>query len=182
MKISVIIPCRQTSSKWQRGCFSSRVDSNGNEPCCLLYSIPTPFRRSLSSAMIIYYKLSGFIWMSGNGSLSVLTGYAILRGLRGKGAARQDLAFDALCRLSQVLPPTEPIAVSAAGLWLKQVEGLRGTLSTDSGSGLNGFKKIKQGKPLLRNNNPFNPLQKSVDSTSPATRLPAHLDAPRISA
>jgi len=33
-------------------------------------------------------------------TFSVLTRYEILRGLRAKSAVRQELAFDALCRLS----------------------------------------------------------------------------------
>jgi len=50
-------------------------------------------------------------------TFSVLTRYEILRGLRAKGAIRQELAFDALCRLSRILPITEPIAVRAATIY-----------------------------------------------------------------
>ena len=50
-------------------------------------------------------------------TLSVLTRYEILRGLRAKGAIRQELAFDALCQLSLILPITEPIAVRAATIY-----------------------------------------------------------------
>ena len=50
-------------------------------------------------------------------TFSVLTRYEILRGLRAKGAVRQELAFDALCRLSQVLPLTDPIVVRAAAIY-----------------------------------------------------------------
>jgi len=50
-------------------------------------------------------------------TFSVLTRYEILRGLRAKSAVRQELAFDALCRLSQMLPLTEPIAVRAAAIY-----------------------------------------------------------------
>ncbi len=50
----------------------------------------------------------------GRFAFSVLTRYEILRGLRSKGATRQELAFDALCRFSQVLPVTDSIAVRAA--------------------------------------------------------------------
>ncbi len=53
----------------------------------------------------------------GRFAFSVLTRYEILRGLRTKGAARQELAFDALCRFSQVLPVTDPIAVRAAAIY-----------------------------------------------------------------
>ena len=50
-------------------------------------------------------------------TFSVLTRYEILRGLRAKGAVRQELAFDALCQLCQILPLTEPIAVRAAAIY-----------------------------------------------------------------
>jgi tRNA(fMet)-specific endonuclease VapC len=63
-------------------------------------------------------------------TFSVLTRYEILRGLRAKGAVRQELAFDALCRLSQVLPLTEPIAVRAAAIYADLQ--LRGELIGDA--------------------------------------------------
>ena len=50
-------------------------------------------------------------------TVSVLTRYEILRGLRAKSAVHQELAFDALCRLSQMLPLTAPIAVRAAAIY-----------------------------------------------------------------
>ena len=50
-------------------------------------------------------------------TFSVLARYEILRGLRAKGAVRQELAFDALCQLCQILPLTEPIAVRAAAIY-----------------------------------------------------------------
>jgi len=63
-------------------------------------------------------------------TFSVLTRCEILRGLRAKGAVRQELAFDALCRLSQVLPLTEPIAVRAAAIYADLQ--LRGELIGDA--------------------------------------------------
>jgi tRNA(fMet)-specific endonuclease VapC len=60
----------------------------------------------------------------------VLTRYEILRGLRAKSAVRQELAFDALCRLSQMLPLTEPIAVRAAAIYADLQ--LRGELIGDA--------------------------------------------------
>lgn len=63
-------------------------------------------------------------------TFSVLTRYEILRGLRAKSAVRQELAFDALCRLSQVLPLTEPIAVRAAAIYADLQ--LRGELIGDA--------------------------------------------------
>lgn len=63
-------------------------------------------------------------------TFSVLTRYEILRGLRAKSAVRQELAFDALCRLSQVLPLTEPIAVRGAAIYADLQ--LRGELISDA--------------------------------------------------
>jgi tRNA(fMet)-specific endonuclease VapC len=63
-------------------------------------------------------------------TISVLTRYEILRGLRAKGAVRQELAFDALCLLSRVLPLTEPIAVRAAAIYADLQ--LRGELISDA--------------------------------------------------
>jgi tRNA(fMet)-specific endonuclease VapC len=63
-------------------------------------------------------------------TFSVLTRYEILRGLRARGAVRQELAFDALCRLSQVLPLTEPIAVRAAAIYADLQQ--RGKLISDA--------------------------------------------------
>jgi tRNA(fMet)-specific endonuclease VapC len=50
-------------------------------------------------------------------TISVLTRYEVLRGLRAKGAVRQELAFDALCQHSYILPVTDPIAVRAAAIY-----------------------------------------------------------------
>jgi tRNA(fMet)-specific endonuclease VapC len=63
-------------------------------------------------------------------TFSVLSRYEILHGLRAKSAVRQELAFDALCRLSQVLPLTEPIAVRAAAIYADLQ--LRGELIGDA--------------------------------------------------
>jgi len=63
-------------------------------------------------------------------TLSVLTRYEILRGLRAKGAVRQELAFNTLCQYSQVLPLTEPIAVRAAAIYADLQ--LRGALIGDA--------------------------------------------------
>jgi tRNA(fMet)-specific endonuclease VapC len=63
-------------------------------------------------------------------TFSVLSRYEILRGLRAKSAVRQELAFDALCRLSHVLPLTEPIAVRAAAIYADLQ--LRGELIGDA--------------------------------------------------
>jgi tRNA(fMet)-specific endonuclease VapC len=63
-------------------------------------------------------------------TLSVLTRYEILRGLRARSAVRQELAFTTLCQYSQVLPLTEPIAVRAAAIYADLQ--LRGELIGDA--------------------------------------------------
>jgi len=63
-------------------------------------------------------------------SFSVLARYEILRGLRAKGATRQELAFDTLCQFSRVLPLTEPIAACAASIYADLQ--LRGELIGDA--------------------------------------------------
>jgi tRNA(fMet)-specific endonuclease VapC len=63
-------------------------------------------------------------------TFSVLTRYEILRGLRVKGAVRQELTFAALCQHSQVLPLTDPIAIRAAAIYADLQ--LRGELIGDA--------------------------------------------------
>ena len=53
----------------------------------------------------------------GSFTLSVITRYEILRGLRAKGALRQQMAFDRLCSLSTVLPVTDDVADRAAEIY-----------------------------------------------------------------
>jgi len=50
-------------------------------------------------------------------SLSLITRYEILRGLKAKHATRQILAFDELCYASNVLPLTDPAIVRAAEIY-----------------------------------------------------------------
>ncbi len=46
-------------------------------------------------------------------TLSIITRYEILRGLRAKGATTQLAAFERFCALNQVLPITDEIIVRA---------------------------------------------------------------------
>jgi tRNA(fMet)-specific endonuclease VapC len=50
-------------------------------------------------------------------SLSLITRYEILRGLKAKHATRQILAFDELCHASNVLPFTDPVVVRGAEIY-----------------------------------------------------------------
>lgn len=50
-------------------------------------------------------------------TFSTITRYEILRGLHAKHATAQLAAFDQLCRVSTILPLTDPIVVRAAGIY-----------------------------------------------------------------
>lgn len=50
-------------------------------------------------------------------SLSIITRYEILRGLKAKDATTQILAFDRLCAVCQILPLTDEIVVTAADIY-----------------------------------------------------------------
>lgn len=50
-------------------------------------------------------------------TFSVITAYEVLRGLRTKGAVRQQLAFERLCAASTLLPLTHEIAHHAAAIY-----------------------------------------------------------------
>ena len=82
-------------------------------------------------------------------SFSVLTRYEILRGLRAKNAVRQDLAFDALSRLSHLLPLTESIAVRASTIYAELQ--LRGELIGDADI-LTAATALEHGLTLVTSN------------------------------
>jgi len=48
-------------------------------------------------------------------TISLITRYEILRGLKAKGATAQTAAFNRFCGRAEVLPITEPVIVRAAG-------------------------------------------------------------------
>jgi len=50
-------------------------------------------------------------------TISLITRYEILRGLKAKGATSQRAAFDRFCEDSEVLPITEPVTVRAADIY-----------------------------------------------------------------
>lgn len=61
-------------------------------------------------------------------SLSSITRYEVLRGLKARGAARQAARFEAQCQASVVLPLTDEVVVTAADLyaWLHRAGQLIG--------------------------------------------------------
>ena len=64
-------------------------------------------------------------------SFSLITRYEILRGLKAKHATRQILAFDELCRASNVLPLTDSIIVRAAEIYANARQRGRTTSDAD---------------------------------------------------
>jgi tRNA(fMet)-specific endonuclease VapC len=50
-------------------------------------------------------------------TISVITRYEILRGLKAKGAVQQISRFDQFCARNEILPMTEPIFVQAADIY-----------------------------------------------------------------
>ncbi len=50
-------------------------------------------------------------------TLSIITRYEILRGLKAKGATRQIRAFDEFCAKNIILPLTDEIVVKAADIY-----------------------------------------------------------------
>ena len=50
-------------------------------------------------------------------TISVITRYEILRGLKAKGAVEQNRRFDQFCARNEILPITEPIIIQAADIY-----------------------------------------------------------------
>lgn len=53
----------------------------------------------------------------GRFTFSIITRYEVLRGLKAKGAARQEADFERRCSRSEVLPLIDPIIVRAAEIY-----------------------------------------------------------------
>lgn len=53
----------------------------------------------------------------GRFTFSIITRYEVLRGLKAKGATRQEADFERRCHRSDVLPLTDPIVVRAAEIY-----------------------------------------------------------------
>jgi tRNA(fMet)-specific endonuclease VapC len=62
----------------------------------------------------IQQKAHDYLTWHGRFSFSLMTRYEILRGLKAKGATRQLVDFERFCRVSEVLPLTDPIIMRAA--------------------------------------------------------------------
>jgi tRNA(fMet)-specific endonuclease VapC len=71
---------------------------------------------------IVAQKAAAYLQQYQQATLSVITRYEILRGLKAKNATAQLAAFDNWCQQFQLLPLNDDIIVLAADLWsgLKQ--------------------------------------------------------------
>ena len=78
----------------------------------------------------VRHRAGEYLAAHGRFTFSIITRYEILRGLKAKGAIRQLEAFERRCRLSEVLPLTDPMVVRAAEIYadLKQ----KGRLISDA--------------------------------------------------
>ena len=56
-------------------------------------------------------------------TISIITRYEILRGLKSKSATRQIEAFEAFCQQSSVLPLTDPVIHRAADIYAELHRG-----------------------------------------------------------
>ena len=63
-------------------------------------------------------------------TLSIITRYEILRGLKAKGATKQGSAFDHFCARNSILPLTDDVIVKAAGIYADLYQ--RGALIGDA--------------------------------------------------
>jgi tRNA(fMet)-specific endonuclease VapC len=76
----------------------------------------------------IVWKSIAYLTQYGQASISLITRYEILLGLKAKNATAQLAVFEAWCQRFQILPITDDIIVSAADLWsiLKRIGQLIG--------------------------------------------------------
>ncbi len=66
---------------------------------------------------VVISKARVYLSEHGQFTLSIITRYEILRGLKAKGADQQVVAFDRLCERSMILPINEEIALKAAEIY-----------------------------------------------------------------
>lgn len=75
----------------------------------------------LSSIMrqnpVVISKARAYLDEHGQFTLSIITRYEILRGLRAKGATQQAMVFDRLCARSIILPLSGEAVVKAAEIY-----------------------------------------------------------------
>jgi tRNA(fMet)-specific endonuclease VapC len=79
---------------------------------------------------VVIPKARSYLAEYGQFTLSILTRYEILRGLKAKGAAKQAIAFDRFCATNVVLPLTDEVVVKAAEIYA-ELSG-RGALIGDA--------------------------------------------------
>lgn len=75
-------------------------------------------------------KARAYLDAHGQFTLSIITRFEILRGLKAKSATRQTLHFDRFCTLNLILPLTDEIVVKAADIYAALYQ--RGALISDA--------------------------------------------------
>jgi tRNA(fMet)-specific endonuclease VapC len=66
---------------------------------------------------IVVSQARAYVAEHGRFTLSIITRYEILRGLKAKGATQQVKAFDRFCEKCNILPLTEESVVKAADIY-----------------------------------------------------------------
>jgi tRNA(fMet)-specific endonuclease VapC len=89
--------------------------------CLLDTDIVSHIRRGTNP--LVSQRALSYLAPQGNFTLSLITRYEILRGLKATNATAQLAGFEAWCQRHDVRPLTDPIIVLAADLWA----GLRQT-------------------------------------------------------
>jgi tRNA(fMet)-specific endonuclease VapC len=98
---------------------------------------------------VVLPKAHDYLAEHGRFTLSILTRYEILRGLRAKGATIQAMAFDHFCERNIILPLTDEVVVKAAEIYA-DLSG-RGELIGDADILIAGSALI-QGLGVVTNN------------------------------
>ena len=62
-------------------------------------------------------KARTYLGQYGQFTISIITRYEILRGLRAKGAAQQEVRFEHFCERNKVLSITDEVIVQAAAIY-----------------------------------------------------------------
>ena len=75
-------------------------------------------------------RARGYLAEYGRFSLSVITQYEILRGLKAKGAEKQQAVFSLFCDRNELLPVTDDAAAKAADIYADL--SARGALISDA--------------------------------------------------
>jgi len=79
---------------------------------------------------LVMTKSRSYLGQYGQFTLSIITRYEILRGLKAKGAKRQAEAFDRFCEKNRILPITDGVVEQASEIYADLYK--RGELISDA--------------------------------------------------